>query len=272
MPVKAIPSTRTIPLPLARSIETLHSAGFDVVDVNYANLDRGGVDDATALSHIRSALQTALRVGVKPATLHAPWESYFLIHLGRGLDKAVNEARLILDIAYSYGVEIVVFHPFSAQRLGDHRVVWFNKRFFASLAEYSEREGLSVVAVENAEKARPWTDVATTASLVALIASSKLALCIDTGHAHLNGYSPARLDEVAGRANLACLHVHDNNGVRDEHCIPGCGTIPWNEMRRAEGLKKASYAVAEVDCNAREADVCVEKARLAVQLTSTLLQ
>jgi len=269
MAPKPVPSTRTVPLPLAYSVEKLYEAGFGEVDINYANLDRLSVDDASVLSHFRAALQTAARLGVKPVTLHAPWESYFLIHLGRGLDRAVNEARLILDIAYSYGVEIVVFHPFSAQRLGEHRVAWFNKRFFASLAEYAEAEGLSVVVVENAEKARPWTSVEETVALISSIASRKLALCIDTGHAYINGYSLARISEAAASSPPICLHVHDNHGVRDEHCIPGCGTINWAEARRSKTLLNARYAVAEVDCNSSPAS-CVEKARLATRLTGII--
>jgi sugar phosphate isomerase/epimerase len=265
----SVPSTRTVPLPLADSIERLYNAGFSMVDVNYANLDRLGVDDASVLSHFRSALQTAARLGVKPVTLHAPWENYFLIHLGRGLEKAVNEARLLLDIAYSYGVEIVVFHPFSAQRLGEHRVSWFNKRFFASLAAYSEKEGLSVIAVENAEKAKPWTSVEAIVSLVSSIASRKLSTCIDTGHAHLNGYTLARLSKAVESTPPICLHVHDNHGSRDEHCIPGCGTINWAEARGAKPLREALYAVAEVDCNG-STTACIEKAKLATQLVGMI--
>jgi sugar phosphate isomerase/epimerase len=270
MAPKATPSTRTVPLPLAESIEKLHAAGFDIVDVNYANLDRAGVDDATVLSHFRSALQTALRIGVKPVTLHAPWENYFLMYLGKGIDKAINEARILLDIAYSYGVEVIVFHPFSAQRLGEHRVLWFNKRFFAGLAEYAETEGLSVVAVENAEKAKPWTSIESVVSLVNSISSKKLTVCIDTGHAHLNGYSLLRIDNIIPSSMPPiCLHVHDNHGNRDEHCIPGCGTINWAEAREAKTLLKAQYAVAEVDCSGNP-NSCVEKARLATRLVEII--
>ncbi|KSW11305.1 hypothetical protein CF15_00055 [Pyrodictium occultum] len=248
-----IASTRTLRLPLAEAVERLYDMGFRRIDVNYANLERSGVDDPSVLSHFRWALLTAARLGADPVTLHAPWEDYFLLPLGQGVERALAEARLLLDMAYSYGVEVVVFHPLPAKHVGSHRVEWLNKRIFSALAEYSEREGLSIVALENASRSGPWNRLERLAALIRSVASPRLRVCYDTGHGNLNGYSPGRAAEILGDM-MACIHLHDNDGTRDEHAPPGTGAIDWSQagMLDSEALKRV---VLEIDCMA-EPRVC----------------
>jgi sugar phosphate isomerase/epimerase len=40
-------------------------------------------------------------------------------------------------------------------------------------------------------------------------------------------------------ARLAALHLHDNNGRKDSHLLPGLGTIDW--QRVSARLKKTGY-------------------------------
>lgn len=52
-----------------------------------------------------------------------------------------------------------------------------------------------------------------------------LGVCLDTGHAHLQGDVADAVDTVSGY--LATTHVHDNRGRRDDHLVPFAGTIDW---------------------------------------------
>ncbi|MEW5946067.1 MAG: sugar phosphate isomerase/epimerase [bacterium] len=60
-----------------------------------------------------------------------------------------------------------------------------------------------------------------------------MGIALDTGHANLNE-EPASAVRNCG-ARLLCLHASDNNGVNDEHLIPGEGKIDWREVCRALG-------------------------------------
>lgn len=64
-------------------------------------------------------------------------------------------------------------------------------------------------------------------------------VCLDTGHAQVANRDPARL---MGTLKLppATVHLHDNHGRRDEHLIPGDGTIDW--ARFMPILAEAGYA------------------------------
>jgi sugar phosphate isomerase/epimerase len=62
--------------------------------------------------------------------------------------------------------------------------------------------------------------------------------CIDTGHAHLGGRLVDFARLLAPRTFVA--HLHDNFArAKDEHLIPGRGTIPWGEL--VEALRTGGF-------------------------------
>jgi sugar phosphate isomerase/epimerase len=70
------------------------------------------------------------------------------------------------------------------------------------------------------------------ASLVELLEEvdpdGQAGICLDLGHAHVDGGVLAELEAAAPR--LRHLHLHDNDGTQDAHFAPGLGTIPWPEV------------------------------------------
>ena len=60
--------------------------------------------------------------------------------------------------------------------------------------------------------------------------------CFDSGHANLKG-DPDLTARMGSR--LLIVHLHDNRGEKDDHAIPGTGTIDW--ARTLRGLAAAGY-------------------------------
>ncbi len=52
-----------------------------------------------------------------------------------------------------------------------------------------------------------------------------VGICLDYGHAHIRGDVADALETAAEHMTLALLH--DNQGRRDDHLVPGSGTIDW---------------------------------------------
>ncbi|WP_338751584.1 sugar phosphate isomerase/epimerase [Bacillus sp. FJAT-52991] len=52
---------------------------------------------------------------------------------------------------------------------------------------------------------------------------------IDTGHAHLNNWDIPRLIKET-KDRLLALHIHDNDGIGDDHLAIGEGTIEWKAV------------------------------------------
>jgi len=83
----------------------------------------------------------------------------------------------------------------------------------------------------------------------------EVGLCLDLGHAHVEGNVVAELQAALPR--LHHLHIHDNDGCKDSHLAPGQGTIPWSDvlqvLHRAgfdglAALEMRDYSHGKDDC------------------------
>jgi sugar phosphate isomerase/epimerase len=65
----------------------------------------------------------------------------------------------------------------------------------------------------------------------------RAGICLDVGHAHLAGDVMDAVETCSG--HIVTTHVHDNNGRRDDHLVPGHGTIDWEGVMMA--FQKVGY-------------------------------
>lgn len=138
--------------------------------------------------------------------------------------ESMDEIKRALEIA-----ETVPFR-FLVQHLGMPGVAFSERKFEYALSSiehlhaFAKPLGVKVL-LENIPN-----EVSAPEKLVALIGAlhlSDLGICLDFGHAHMmDGVLPA-LKVV--KPYLCSTHVHDNDGVKDDHLFPGDGTIDWPE-------------------------------------------
>ena len=64
-----------------------------------------------------------------------------------------------------------------------------------------------------------------------------VGICLDFGHAHMDGDLLDAIETVAG--HLITTHVHDNRGRTDDHLVPFEGTIEWPAALTA--VQKVGY-------------------------------
>mgnify|MGYP002628493934 CR=1 FL=1 len=94
--------------------------------------------------------------------------------------------------------------------------------------------------------------------------SRHVGLCLDLGHAHVEGKVLEELQAALPR--LDHLHVHDNDGRTDSHLAPGHGTIPWREVLAAlDAAHYRGYAALELRDGSRGHAGC--RATLTQSLT-----
>ena len=89
--------------------------------------------------------------------------------------------------------------------------------------------------------------------------SERLRFCFDSGHA--NCFTP-QLDPLGMFGDrLVTTHLHDNDGIQDQHMRPGMGNIRWPElMRRLLALPEVSLNLeTEYSERDREAGVTLEE-------------
>jgi sugar phosphate isomerase/epimerase len=84
-------------------------------------------------------------------------------------------------------------------------------------------------------------DISAASSLVHFIEEEldldDLGICLDFGHAHLQGDVLDAVETCSG--HLVTTHVHDNMGRIDDHLMPFDGTIDW--LATLQGVQKIGY-------------------------------
>ena len=136
------------------------------------------------------------------------------------------------DVCKVLGIKYCVVHPIYKHADGSHikddeEFIKINVEATKPLLEYAERQGVTILS----ENLLWGSSIKATAisALVREINSENFGWCYDTGHANAHALSCRELlkCEVAPIS----LHIQDNNGhYRDDHLIPGDGSIDWKEF------------------------------------------
>ncbi len=153
-----------------------------------------------------------------------------------------------IEAASILGCKHIIFHPVRLRERVDSlsvrsRIHDWNVRWFHELIPAAEKYDV-YINLENTfdshrlQKAgdppHPYTTAEDMMDLLRDLASDRIRLCLDTGHANNAGQDiPAMIRTF--RSDLATVHLNDNfgfseSGFSDLHLFPGEGNIPWNDV------------------------------------------
>ena len=217
--------------------------GFDAVEI-IATRSHVDYHDAAVLDTVASWLT---RAGLRLHSLHAPvmerFEGRWVNPLSNASTdesarlQAVRETGAALELARRVPVSVLVVHPGLQDSLLSSSVQ--NSRS-AALRSVEEIVALaSPLGVRVALEVIP-NSLSTADALVDLLDEldmPQVGVCLDFGHAHLQGDVVDAVETLSGV--LLATHVHDNHGRRDEHLAPFEGTIAWTGALMA--LQKVGY-------------------------------
>ena len=152
-------------------------------------------------------------------------------------EQAVGEIGAALELARRVPLSTMIVHPGLQDTLLSASVQ--NSRD-AALRSVEEIVALaSPLGVRVALEVIP-TAMATADALAELLDEldmPEVGVCLDFGHAHMQGDVVDAIETLSGV--LIATHVHDNHGRRDEHLAPFEGTIDWTAAVTA--LQKIGY-------------------------------
>jgi len=217
--------------------------GFDAVEI-IATRSHIDYHDAAVLDTVAGWLT---REGLRLHSLHAPvmerFEGRWVNPLSNASPdesvrvQAVRETGAALELARRVPVSVLVVHPGLQDSLLSPSAQ--NSRG-AALRSVEEIVALaSPVGVRVALEVIP-NVMSTADALVDLLDEldmPEVGVCLDFGHAHLQGDVVDAVETLSGV--LLATHVHDNHGRRDEHLAPFEGTIDWTGALMA--LQKVGY-------------------------------
>lgn len=133
-----------------------------------------------------------------------------------------------LDVTRALGGKVMVIHtgylPLFSRGGKKHWLRNWAERMPA-IVEKAGECGITL-ALENT-----WDDVPEVLlHLAGLIGPDKVGFCIDTGHVNVFSRQPLRRWWDALSSRLVALHLHDNDGISDDHIVPGKGTFDFVEL------------------------------------------
>jgi sugar phosphate isomerase/epimerase len=219
--------------------------GFEAVEV-FATRTHFDYHSAAAVADLQQWLAEA---GLELHAVHAPTsDSYVGGRWGAPLTlasadadaraKALDEARAALHIARRIPMRTLVAHVGLPRTQSTSPADNSRESARRSIDEL-QREAVRLdvhVAVEVIPN-----ELSRAGSLVHFveedIEAEGLGICLDFGHAHLDGDVLDAIETVSG--HLLTTHVHDNRGKTDDHLVPFDGTIDWPSALTA--VQKIGY-------------------------------
>ena len=176
--------------------------------------------------------------GIRVASIHAPlypdvrtyrkdrWYSLSSVDEAHRLESVAVAARVAGWLARNGGGTVVLHTSFPAGQ-------WYPNRWGAFLSSLNELLDAVPASVRFAVENTPVDsgEMSVILDIVNRYPPDRVGVCLDLGHAHIaeNVHSAV----LAAGHRLIHVHASDNHGEKDEHLVPGKGTIPWNGVTKA---------------------------------------
>lgn len=203
------------PLELDTRLRLIREAGFRAVLLWWA------VESAFEPS-IPHKVETAAKHGLMVENAHLHFEGVnSLWEEGAAGEHYLAELIGLIAEAGVYGVPTLVVHltrtstPPGPNELGYSR--------FDRMIEAAERAGVTL-AFENLKRTDRLYD------FMARVKSDRVGVCFDAGHNNCFFKDSRVCRDFAPL--IRAVHLHDNNGLKDQHLIPFDGSADWGLIRR----------------------------------------
>jgi sugar phosphate isomerase/epimerase len=226
-------------------LREIGAAGFESVEL-FATRTHIDYHSESVIADLQGWLADAR---LELASVHAPVEERF--SAGRGgsplnlasadgsaREAALAEATSALQIARRLPFRTLVVHagvPRALQLPAGSSTRDGARRSIEALARAAEPLHV-IVAVELIPN-----ELSNPGSLVHFVENvledGAAAICLDLGHAHLEGDVVETIETVS--EHIAIVHAHDNRGRNDDHLVPFDGTLDWGGALTA--LQKVGY-------------------------------
>lgn len=278
---------------MATAMRLVKQAGFEALDFPfsaYSSAPESPMRREDWRSWVRCVKDYSEAIGLPIVQAHASWHQT----IGENFRyEAPDEVYYrTMEACRMVGCKHLIFHPLRQpdrvdslamrQRIHDYNVRWFHDLISAA-QEYDITINLentfdSHHTQKPGDLPYPYTTAQDMLDLMHDIGSSRVAICLDTGHANISAQDIPQMIR-SFRSDLATLHLNDNYGYiapiyEDLHLFPGYGRIEWDEVFTAlrEIRFKGSYNIEPIAELRRMPEcVCAIQLRAAADTLRTML-
>ena len=250
-------------LGLDATYKLVKESGFDGVDANLDHVFTPGqvrrkeipemiknFDETAFFKFFEPFRDCAAKYGVENVQAHSTFPNWFANDPEYNAFLLDLQKKMIRACAF-IGCSRLVIHPFFAAyeaMLPRDEEFKINVDGYMELAETAKENGVTIL-LENmfvVNRGKPYaaccSDIGTACDLIDTLnekaGERRFAFCLDTGHILLTAAdiytAMVRLGD-----RLEAFHIHDNNGMGDQHLAPYMGILDWN--RFVEGLRSIKF-------------------------------
>lgn len=222
-----------------KALKMLCEAGYDGLDYSMFHMrnDESSFNKKGYEERARRVKEIVESYGVTFEQAHAPFpsakdgnEPYNI----RMLDKLKRS----IEIAGIIDAKIIVIHPVFYKKDKFQK----NMELYGSLQQSAKDAGVKI-AVENMwgrkkrfRKEKIVPNVCSVAEefnqYVDALDPRYFTACLDLGHCGLVGETAEGMIRAMG-SRIGCLHIHDNDNIRDSHTLPYIQNMNWEEILKA---------------------------------------
>ena len=254
----------TLRFGMERGYELIRQAGFEAVDWNLNDLldkdpicqgqYRGNILEQpleSLVEYFKPEMEAMGKNGITIAQAHAPFPAY-LEHDPDLYPYMLEINEKCVRLCTAFGCKYLVIHGINRAE-ESKQIEGLNWQMYTSLIPVLKETGV-VVCLENlyatVTRERHGTNYAVghcsdpykAADLIDRLNQEAgqecFGLCLDIGHMHLLRIDPRFYMPILG-SRIKVLHIHDNNGMQDQHISPYSGSVDWKIYWKA--LKDIGY-------------------------------
>ena len=222
--------------------EKMKQYGFSCLDFNLANTDSAyysaSEDEVKAM--LKAEIDLAAASGVTIWQTHGPWRWPSKDDTEEDRAERMEKMKKSNHLTSLIGCKYWIVHPIMPHAIYERKdpekskSTWdINRTFLRELIRVAHEENV-IICLENMPM--PEFSLGKVEDIIKFVKEMddpNFKICLDTGHAAVTKESVGDAVRAIGKDLLATLHVHDNNGIHDQHRLPYFGVIDWDDVTRA---------------------------------------
>ena len=220
----------------------LKEYGYDCVDFGLAATDSVyyQVDEEECRRLLLAEAALIREAGLTIQQIHGPWRWPSQDATEEDRAERMDKMKRSIHMCAIMGCRYWIVHPimpFGIQERGHAELAaetWeLNRSFMRELIKTAHEEDV-IICLENMPM--PNFSMGKVEDIIRFVNEMNddhFKVCLDTGHAAVCRECVGDAVRALGKDLLRTLHVHDNNGIHDQHRLPYFGVIDWEDFANA---------------------------------------
>jgi len=160
-------------------------------------------------------------------------EKYWISTQGERQTAGIDLVKNRINMAARLGSDVIIQHVAAEPTEKDENLIFWDRlrRSLDQIENFARGRGVKL-AFENLT-----SNLTTLIKVLNNYPPDFVGLCFDSGHANITAGTLEMLEPHKDR--LISIHLHDNNGLSDQHKVPFTGTVDWDKVIRF--IAESSY-------------------------------